>query len=184
MISDKTLIHKCMKNDSDAQELLYRNYASKMYGVCLRFTKNKMDADDTLQDGFIKVFNSLRNYKYEGSFEGWIRRIMINTAINHYKKSLHHYNEIDVDDIQINNNDESALDRLSAIDLLKLIKTLPDGYRMVFNLYAIEGYNHIEVGKMLGISKNTSKSQLSRARKFLQDKIKKNIKEKVYERTA
>lgn len=174
MYSEKEFIERCLKNDPQAQEALYRQYAPKMFGICLRFTRNKMEAEDVLQDGFIKVFSYLKDYRNEGSLEGWIRRTIINTAINFYKKKVKRFNEMDIEKADyVNHEDETILDKLSANELLNLIQELPDGYRMVFNLSVVEGYTHKEIGDMLNISENTSKSQLSRARNVLQTKIKK-----------
>lgn len=174
MYTEEDFIQRCLDNDPQAQKELYRRFAPKMFGICLRFTKNKMEAEDVLQEGFIKIFTYLKDYRSEGSLEGWIRRTIINTAINYYKKRIKELSDIQVEQLEISDQDiEGIIDKLSANELLSLIQKLPDGYRMVFNLSVIEGYTHKEVGKMLGISENTSKSQLSRARAVLQSKIKK-----------
>lgn len=176
-MEQEELIEKCLKKNRKAQNLLYNRYVQKMYGVCLRFAKDKMEADDICQDGFIKVFNNLKTFRHEGSLEGWIRRTMINTAINYYKKSSKYAYDQDIADLEISGaNAESPIDRISAMELAELIQQLPDGYRMVFNLSIIEGYTHKEIGDMLNISENTSKSQLSRARVALQKLIKKKYK--------
>lgn len=173
-MEQQELIEKCLKKNSKAQNLLYKRYVSKMYGVCLRFAKDRMEADDICQDGFIKVFNNLGSFRHEGSLEGWIRRTMVNTAINYYKKSAKYAFHLDINEIEIaGTTQESPVDRLSAMELMELIQQLPDGYRMVFNLNVIEGYTHKEIGDKLNISENTSKSQLSRARVALQKLIKK-----------
>jgi RNA polymerase sigma-70 factor (ECF subfamily) len=174
MFTEEDFIQRCLDNDPQAQEELYRRFAPKMFGICLRFTKNKMEAEDVLQEGFIKVFTYLKDYRSEGSLEGWIRRTIVNTAINYYKKRAKTHSDIQVEQLDITEKEvEGVLDKLSAKELLSVIQQLPDGYRMVFNLSVIEGYTHKEIGKMLGISENTSKSQLSRARVVLQGKIKK-----------
>lgn len=174
MLSEKQLINKCLNSDSKAQKELYNRYAPKMWGVCLRFAKNSMIAEDLLQEGFIKVYSKLEQYTHEGSFEGWIRRTMINTAINYFKKNITSYNEQVYDDVIYKEGiKENAIDGLAVQELLGIIQELPEGYRMVFNLHAIEGYTHKEISKMLEISENTSKSQLSRARNVLQEKIRK-----------
>lgn len=146
-----------------------------MYGICLRFTKNTMDAEDLLHDGFIKVLTNLSNFKHEGSFEGWMRRLMVNTAINHYRrKSSHSEQDFETSGVEYTEFDNSdVLKTLAADELLKLVQALPDGYRMVFNLYVIEGYKHQEIAQMLGVTENTSKSQLAKARRHLQDAVKK-----------
>ena len=168
----KYFIKECLNNDAKAQEKLYRLFAPKMYGICLRFAKNRMEAEDILQDGFIKIFTNLKYFRNEGSFEGWIRRTIINTAINHYKKNLRDLNKIAIEHINITDKtDDDIISKLSVDELLELINELPDGYRIVFNLNVIEGYTHKEIGKMLNISENTSKSQLSRAKHNLKKKI-------------
>lgn len=177
MHTEEDFIQRCLENNPQAQEELYTRFAPKMFGICLRFTKNKMEAEDVLQEGFIKIFTYLKNYRSEGSLEGWIRRTMINTAINYYKKRAKQFSDIQIEQMEITENEaESAIDKLSANELLSVIQELPDGYRMVFNLSAIEGFTHKEIGNMLGISENTSKSQLSRARTALQSKIKQIVK--------
>ncbi len=168
----KDFIKECLNNDAKAQEKLYRLFAPKMYGICLRFAKNRMEAEDILQDGFIKIFTNLKYFRNEGSFEGWIRRTIINTAINHYKKKLRDLNNITIEHTNITDRtDDDIISKLSVGELLELINELPDGYRIVFNLNVIEGYTHKEIGKMLNISENTSKSQLSRAKHNLKKKI-------------
>ncbi|MCK4568848.1 MAG: sigma-70 family RNA polymerase sigma factor [Bacteroidales bacterium] len=174
---DEDFIERCLNNDSKTQGELYRQFAPKMFGICLRYTKNKMEAEDVLQEGFIKVFRYLKDYRNEGSLEGWIRKTVVNTAINFYKKKVKYQKDVSLDQTEpINNEEESAIDKLSAKELLELIQELPDGYRMVFNLNVIEGYTHKEIGDMLNISENTSKSQLSRARGVLQEKLKRKVK--------
>ena len=174
---DEDFIERCLDNDPKCQGELYKHFAPKMFGICLRYAKNQMEAEDVLQDGFIKVFRYLKDYRSEGSLEGWIRRTMVNTAINYYKKKIKYQRDVSLDQTEpINMNEESAIDKLSARELLELIRELPDGYRMVFNLNVIEGYTHKEIGEMLNISENTSKSQLSRARSVLQEKLKNKLK--------
>lgn len=173
MHSDEQLIEGCLNNESYYQELLYKRFAPKMFGVCMRFAKNQMEAEDILQEGFIKVYSYLKTFRKEGSLEGWIRRTIINTAINLYKKNYKHLQDTDLDQAgRYIADEEGVLDKLSLKELLNLIQDLPDGYRMVFNLNILEGYTHREIGEMLEISENTSKSQLSRARNALQKKIK------------
>ena len=132
-----------------------------------------MEAEDILQEGFIKVFSFLKNYRNEGSLEGWIRKTMINTAINYYRKNARFANEVDIDNYEVKQNvNESVIDRFAANELLKIINTLPDIYRLIFNMSAIEGYTHKEIGEIFNISENTSKSQLMRAKSILQQKLK------------
>ncbi len=174
---DEGFIEKCLRNDPRAQEALYKAFAPKMFGVCLRYTRNQMEAEDILQEGFIKVFRYLKDYRNDGSLEGWIRRTMVNTAINFFRKSAKYQNDLPIEEAEpINHDEENAIDKLSAAELLEFIRELPDGYRMVFNLNIIEGYTHKEIGEMLNISENTSKSQLSRARGVLQAKLKNKVK--------
>ncbi len=172
MNSEEDLINRCLKNDQKAHEVLYKRFAPKMYGVCMRFAKNQMEADDILQEGFIKVFTNLKSFRNEGSLEGWIRRTIVNTAINLYKKNLKHQKDTNLEQAEVIQNQETnSLEKLSVQELLKLIMELPTGYRVVFNLNVIEGYSHKEIGDLLEISENTSKSQLSRARLALQKKL-------------
>lgn len=165
------LLEGCKKNDRKAQELLYRSLASKMLGVCVRYARDSFEAEDILQAGFVKVFQKIPEFRNEGSFEGWIRRIMVNTAIEVYRKNHRGLNVVDID--QVYDEPQSMFDMtsLETGDLLKLIKQLPAGYRLVFNMYVIEGYSHKEIGEQLGISEGASKSQLSRARALLREKI-------------
>jgi RNA polymerase sigma-70 factor (ECF subfamily) len=172
MYTDRELIEQCLKNDPKAQEYLYKRFSKRMYGVCLRFARNTLEADDILQEGFIKVFTFLKDFRQEGSFEGWVKRTFINTAINYYNSKQKERNEISIDKAEsFQFVTEDILDKIATAHLLELIQGLPEGYRMVFNLYVIEGYNHQEIAKMLNISENTSKSQLSRARASLQEKL-------------
>lgn len=185
MDPEKELIDKCLANDPFAQELLYRRYSSRMYGVCLRYVRQREDASDILQEGFIRVFTNLKFYRGEGSFEGWVRRIIINTAINHYKANTKYSHDMSVDEVHVSISiDNDALSRLTTEELLRLIQQLPEGFRMVFNLFVIEGFDHKEIGKMLGITENTSKSQLHRAKIALQKKLLKEYNIISYERTA
>ncbi|MDP4266180.1 MAG: sigma-70 family RNA polymerase sigma factor [Bacteroidota bacterium] len=176
MLKDEDLVNECLKNNTKAQEQLYKRFASKMYGICLRFVRYRIEADDILQDGFVKVFENLKYFRADGSLEGWIKRIMVNTAINYYNKNtVQQDNETDIDSPgSMGQNeliDENIISHISRNELLEIINELADGYRMVFNLYVIDGYNHKEIGEIMNISENTSKSQLSRARKILQEKI-------------
>jgi RNA polymerase sigma factor (sigma-70 family) len=177
MYSDKELIERCLENDPKAQEFLYKRFSRRMYGVCMRFARNTMEADDILQEGFIKVFTFLKDFRQEGSLEGWVRRTIVNTAINYYNSKQNEWNETSIDKADSYQSvNEDILEKISTADLLHLIQELPEGYRMVFNLYIIEGYNHQEIAEMLHISENTSKSQLSRARIALQERLKQRKK--------
>ncbi len=174
MQKEKQLVKNSLKEDELAFEELYKQFAPGMFGVCLRYARNRMDAEDILQDGFIKVFNNLKSFHNLGSIEGWLRRIIINTAINYYKKpDTHYHNDVDTDTMEDNEvYNEDIISDITTKELLSFIQDLPEGYRMVFNLYAIEGYKHKEIGEMLNISENTSKSQFAMAKKVLQEKIK------------
>lgn len=170
-ISEPDLIAGCIEGDRQMQEELYRRFAPKMYAVCLRYANNANDAQDLLQEGFIKVYKNLHRFRAEGSFEGWIRRVFINSSIEHLrKKQLHLATVGDKEENTIENADISALDNLAEKDIINLIQDLSPGYRTVFNLYVIEGYSHKEIGEQLGISEGTSKSQLARAKAILQKK--------------
>jgi len=169
----KNIINGCLKGYRRDQELLYRRYAAKLYAVCLQYAGNDEEARDILQEGFIKIFENLVHYKHEGSFEGWIRRIIVNTALEKYRSKHNLYRIDDIDgmpepDADPDNEDYSGLE---AGDLLGIIRELPPKYRMVFNLFAIEGYSHKEISRMINISEGTSKSNLSRARIILQRKV-------------
>ena len=146
------------------QHLLYQRFAPKMFGVCLRYTARSDEAQDVLQEGFIKVFGKMGTYRGAGSFEGWMRRIFVNTAIERFRKKNHLQPITEQEEETIENNDLSVIEALAEKDIINLVQRLPPGYRTVFNLYVIEGYSHKEIGRMLGISEGTSKSQLSRAK--------------------
>ena len=176
-ISESDLIQGSINGDRRMQELLYKNYSPKMYGVCLRYSGNTNDAQDILQEGFVKVFKNLSRFRGEGSFEGWIRRIFVNTAIEHYRRKVNMYPVTENQENNVEDKDWSALDRLALKDLLGMIQELSPGYRTVFNLYVIEGYTHRDISEMLGISEGTSKSQLARAKAILQNVIKGRKKE-------
>jgi RNA polymerase sigma-70 factor (ECF subfamily) len=166
------LIENCKAGERKAQERLYKQFASKMLGVCLRYANDRMEAEDMLQNGFIRVFQKIADFRNEGSFEGWVRRIMVHTSIEYYRK---HHKMLLVADLEEAGKEPSvnaaAIARLDAKDLMGLIQQLSPGYRMVFNLYAIEGYSHREIGVIMDISEGASKSQLSRARAILKEQI-------------
>jgi len=153
------------------QELLYNTYSPKMYGVCLRYAGNAEDAQDILQEGFIKVFRNLDRFRAEGSFEGWIRRIFVNTAIEHYRRTVNMYQVSETQENNVEDKDWSAFDKLAVKDLMKIIQELSPGYRAVFNLYVVERYTHKDIAAMMGISEGTSKSQLARAKAILKNII-------------
>jgi RNA polymerase sigma-70 factor (ECF subfamily) len=178
---DRDLINRCLKNEARAQEELYKKYARKMYGVCLRFSKNKPDADDILQESFIKVFTNLKHFRFIGSFEGWIRRIVTTTAINFYKKHLRHHQELDINEMEESLYVEEISDKsVNQDELLNHLQELPHINRIIFNLFVMEGYSHKEIGEMLQIPENTSKSHLHRAKQELKNKIIRTEKIKKY----
>lgn len=174
-MTDKKLeiiIERCKKKDRVAQHDLYNIYSGLLYTICLRYSKN--DADDLLQMSFVKIFKSIIKYEGIGSFEGWVKRITVNTAITHYHKRNILKNSEDITDYndEMSGDNVSGLSNMSKNELIEVINSLPDIYRVTFNLYAIEGYKHTEIASMLNISEGTSKSQLSRARKMIQQKLK------------
>jgi RNA polymerase sigma-70 factor (ECF subfamily) len=157
------------------QEELYRRFSPKMYAVCLRYAGNAEEAEDILQEGFIKVFKKLNSFRSEGSFEGWVRRIFVNTAIEHFRRKRYLMPVTEKEENTIEGKYLSVLDDLAARDIMMLVQDLSPGYRTVFNLYVVEGYTHKEIADMMGISEGTSKSQLSRAKVILQDMVKQFI---------
>jgi len=169
----KNIINGCLKGNRKDQELLYRRHAAKLYAVCQQYSGNDEEARDILQEGFIKIFENLVHYRYQGSFEGWVRRIVVNTALEKYRSRHNLYRVDDIDQIQEPDAEPDSEDYagLEAADLLEMIRKLPPKYRMVFNLYAIEGYSHKEISSLMNISEGTSKSNLSRARQILQKKV-------------
>jgi RNA polymerase sigma factor (sigma-70 family) len=168
------LIKGCLRRERGAQQQLYDLYSSKMYGICYRYVRHTMEAEDILVTAFTKVFERISQFKGEGSFEGWIRRIMVNEALTYLRKSRAMYLETDLEQADREPDYDKLSDHLEAEDLLKMIQELPAGYRLVFNMYAIDGYSHKEIADQLGISENTSKSQLSRARVYLQKLLAEN----------
>ncbi len=170
-MTEYELIEGCIRQDARCQRMLFDRYAGKMMGVCLRYANDAMEAEDMLQDAFIKVFQYIGQFKFEGAFEGWIRRIVVNTAIRHLEKKKLHFKDIDENSHEAPQIAPQAYTHLGEEDLMKLINQLPEGYRMVFNLNAIEGYSHEEIAVMLNIQPGTSRSQLVKARKMLQYQI-------------
>jgi len=166
------LLKRCLAGERKAQEMLYKQFAAKMMGVCLRYAADRMEAEDMLQNGFIRVFQKLGGFRNDGSFEGWVRRIMVHSSIEYYRK--HHKMLVLADGDELPNEpsvNPVAMANLDAKDMMAMVQRLSPGYRMVFNLYAIEGYSHREIGDMMGISEGASKSQLSRARGILKGLI-------------
>ena len=172
-MNEKELIEACKNNDVRAQKLLYETFPRKMMSVCLRYADNREMAEDFLQDGFIKVFSSIRSYSYEGSFEGWMRRIFVNTALEALRKNDLLRNGVELNALEPQQEaDYSAVEKISADELMELIAQLPPGFRTVFNMFAIEGYSHREIAETLNINESTSRSQYTRAKRLLQKWIK------------
>lgn len=165
----KKLIQKCKRRDIKAQSEIYHLFAGKMFGLCLKYSRNKQEAEDNLQDAFITIFDKIEQFKFKGSFEGWMKRIVINTTLQTYRqKNVLNLVEKDLpDEVDV----EVDEDDISLDYLLKIIQELPERYRMVFNLYVLDGYSHKEISDLLGIAEGTSKSNLSRARLILKGKI-------------
>ncbi|MFB1021679.1 MAG: sigma-70 family RNA polymerase sigma factor [Vicingaceae bacterium] len=172
-MTEERIIQGCINEEKSAQQYLYETYSPKMYYVCLRYARHASEAQDMLQDGFIKVFDNIGSFKSNGSFEGWIRRIVVNTALNYCRKSSFKQEQIGIEDYQDTVVKSKAVSNLGEKELLALIQKLPDGYRMVFNLYVIEGYSHKEIGEMLNVTESTSRSQLAKSRKWMQNELEK-----------
>ncbi|MBX2842449.1 MAG: RNA polymerase sigma factor [Flammeovirgaceae bacterium] len=171
MISEEKIIKGCCKGDRKAQEFLYTTFSGKMYSICLRYAKKQEDADDILQEAFVKIFNNIKNFRKESSLFYWMKRIMINTALNYQRSKLYLYPMVDVNDLHYLADRDFTLSNIHLEDLLKMLQRLPDGCRVIFNLYAIEGFQHKEIAEMLKINIGTSKSQYSRAKSLLKEMI-------------
>jgi len=174
ILTEDQLVKGCVLKNEAAQKAVFDLYAGKMLGVCMRYARNNADAEDMLQDAFIKVFDKIKQFKGEGSFEGWIRKIVVNTALKkytliRYDKEIIGHEGVDAE--HFFSTEQVAYSHLSEKELLQLINKLPDGYRFVFNMYVIEGYSHDEIATMLGIQSGTSRSQLAKARMLLQKQI-------------
>lgn len=168
-MTDEQLVKECIQKNALAQKTLYDKFSRKMMGVCVRYCEDRDEAEDVLQNAFITIFSHLDSYKGTGSLEGWIRRIVVNTALTNIRRNKKLKQNIDIEDVSFMLPDSgTSNDHLEVKDLLKIIQSLPLGFRTVFNLYAIEGYSHKEIGELLNISEGTSKSQYSRAKAHLQ----------------
>jgi RNA polymerase sigma factor (sigma-70 family) len=168
LFTEEEILKGCIKNERKYQEILYRKYAKQMYGICLSYAGNIDMAEDMLQDSFIKIFDKIIDYKPTGSLEGWIRRVVSNTAIDHLRSAKRIQNFISENEVVMDGSISlSGFENLKTQDILQQVGLLPDGARLVFNLYAIEGYTHKEIAQKLNISEGTSKSQFNRARKLL-----------------
>jgi RNA polymerase sigma factor (sigma-70 family) len=166
-LDERELIKGCVDNDVQYQKVLYEMYATKMMGVSLRYCNSRMEAEDVLQDAFIKVFDKIKTFKGEGSFEGWIRKIVVFTALKSNDKRVRKFEPGSLENVQEQSFDPLAISNMETANLLSILQELPDGYKAVFNLYAVEGYSHREIGEILGISDVTSRSQYSRAKQHL-----------------
>ena len=176
-MTEEAILRGCLKNEATAQKELYNRYSPKMLAVCYRFAHNREDAEDMLQEGFIKVFSQIHTFRNQGAFEGWVRRIIVHTCINNLKKNKKFNESVDIihaTSMQV--REESVPSIVQAKQVVECIRILPIGYRTVLNLYAIEGYSHREIGNMLDIEESTSRSQYTRAKQMLEDIL---IKKKI-----
>lgn len=151
--------------------MLFEQYAGKMMTICIRYSCCQAEAEDMLQEAFVRIFTYINQYKFEGSFEGWLKRIVVNTALKILQKKVIHFSELNEELQEVSNTDSDAWSNLSEREILKLVSSLPTGYRMVFNLYVLEGYSHSEIAEMLTINPGTSRSQLAKAKRILQEQI-------------
>jgi len=176
-MTEELMLHGCLDNVASAQEALYNRFSPRMLGVCYRFGRNREDAEDMLQEGFIKVFSQIHQFRSQGALEGWIRRIIVHTCINILKKNKKFTDSVDLihaGNMYLNENNIPSI--LETKEVVESVKQLPIGYRTVLNLYAIEGFNHKEISKMLDIEESTSRSQYTRAKAMLEDIL---IKKKI-----
>ncbi|MFM7193299.1 MAG: RNA polymerase sigma factor [Bacteroidota bacterium] len=170
-MKDHELADRCRRGDRDAQREVYNLFSGRMYAVCCRYVPDRDDAEDVLVSAFMKVFSGIGQFRHEGSFEGWIRRIMVNEALGFLRANRRFLVNTALEQVDREGTEVALPESLATSDLLELISELPDGYRMVFNLYVIDGYSHAEIASQLGISENTSKTQLAKARRRLQERI-------------
>ncbi len=171
-MNEKQLIRGCLEGNRKAQKALYDKYFRRMMSICLRYAGEMEDARDLLQEGFIKVYTNIHKYAGSGSFEGWMRKIFVNCALEHLRNYDVLRNACDIDDVEYQLvSDESAISQTRSEELMAYVRSLPKGFRLVFNLFAIEGYSHKEIGHILNISESTSRSQYMRARRMLQEMI-------------
>lgn len=170
-LKETDLIKACKRQNAKAQRMLYDRYSPIMMGLCRRYVRGELESEDVMIKGFMKVFSKIDHFEGKGSFEGWMKRIMINESLTYIRQNKAMYLETDIEVAEREPDFDKISTELEAKDLLKMVNELPSGYRTIFNLYAIEGYSHKEIAKLLGINENTSKSQLSRARVQLQKKI-------------
>ena len=173
MLDEKQIIDGCCRKNRKAQKALFDKYASVLLGVCMRYAGRRDVAEDILQDGFVKIYVNIKDYSGKGSFINWMKKIMINTAITHYHRNLKHQYHHDIEEIKETEvaGFEFETGEFTREELFMIVQELPEGYRMAFNLYAMEGYKHKEIAEMLGINVNTSKSQYSRAKSLIRKKL-------------
>jgi RNA polymerase sigma factor (sigma-70 family) len=169
--TEKDLIQACLQGERQAQKEIFQMYSTKMMAVCLRYARHRLEAEDIFQDAFVKVFTHLNEFEFQGSFEGWVRKIIVNTAVRNNQRKSVSFEEIGLENIQEESCSPDVFSIISEEELIHIISGLPDGYRMVFNLHAIEGYSHKEISKFLNIEESTSRSQLVKARRILQEKV-------------
>lgn len=170
-MTEKELISGCTREDTHCQQQLFLRYSGKMMAVCMRYARHRLEAEDMLQESFVKVFDNIKEFAFKGSLEGWIRRIVVNTALKHNQRKYFTHEQIAVEELPETAVEPTVYAKLGEQELLAMIAHLPDGYRVIFNLYAIEGYSHAEIAEMLNIQESTSRSQLVKARKLLQTQV-------------
>lgn len=171
MLNEKQIVSGCCEGDRATQRELYNRYSATMLMVCMRYSKNRDDAEDILQEAFIRIFKSIENFRGQSTLGYWIKRIVVNTALNYQRSKLYLFPMVELDDVNYSSKDDQIISNYSLVELLNIIQALPIGCQVIFNLYAIEGYKHREIAIMLDISEGTSKSQFARARALLQQKI-------------
>ncbi len=170
-MTEQEIIRGCIENKASAQEKLYSLYSRRMMAICLRYTRSRAEAEDIFHEAFIKVFKNIHTWQ-GGSFEGWMRRIFVNTAINHFHQNKKYFDHVDASYAEsVLSTSENIISQLSNQELLEIIDRLPEGYKLIFNLHVVEGYNHNEIAAMLNIAEGSSKSQLSKAKAYLKKLI-------------
>ncbi len=174
--TETELLTLCKDGDRHACKQLFDLYSGKMMALCYRFSRDRNEAEDILQEGFVRVFTKLHLYKGVGSFESWMKKVIVNTALKYRDKNIRRHQYSEIDNLHVFDNTPNVIEELSKDEILKLIQELPDGYRAVFNLYVIEGYSHKDIGQLLNIGESTSRSQLVKARKLLKQKFMNLIK--------
>ncbi|MBK8881030.1 MAG: sigma-70 family RNA polymerase sigma factor [Bacteroidales bacterium] len=172
-MSDQQIIEGCARHERKAQKVLYEKYSRLLMGVCMRYASNKAEAEDILQDSFLKIFFRIKDFTGTGSFVGWMRKVVVNTAITHYHLNLKYRYHVDIEEYVSAETGSAGFDEdfYTSDELFMVMSELPKGYKMIFNLYAVEGYKHKEIAEMMGIDTNTSKSQYSRAKTVIRDKL-------------